>query len=96
MQRQTWDRFSIKAEVQRRGESLTGLAIDAGLEESACRVALVRRNIRGEQAIAAFLGVSVEDLWPDRFKAPKRKTIAERRRLASQNRSPSADIVEAA
>lgn len=96
MQRQTWDRFSIKAEVQRRGESLTGLAIDAGLEESACRVALVRRNIRGEQAIAAFLGVSVEDLWPDRFKAPKRKTIAERRRLASQKRPASADIVEAA
>ena len=96
MQRQTWDRFSIKAEVQRRGESLTGLAIDAGLEESACRVALVRRNIRGEQAIAAFLGVPVEDLWPDRYKAPKRKTIAERRRLASQKQASAVDIGEAA
>lgn len=93
---QRWDRFSIKAEVQRRGETLTGLAIDADLEESACRVALVRRNVRGEQAIAAFLGVSVEELWPDRYEAPKRKTIAERRRLASQKRSASADLGEAA
>lgn len=93
---QRWDRFSIKAEVQRRGETLTGLAIDADLEESACRVALVRRNIRGETAIAAFLGVPVEDLWPDRYKTPKRKTIAERRRLASQKRQVRTDIGEAA
>ncbi|HEY0328813.1 Ner family transcriptional regulator [Rhodopseudomonas rhenobacensis] len=93
---QRWDRFSIKAEVQRRGETLTGLAIDAGLEESACRVALVRRNTRGEQAIAAYLGIPVEDLWPDRHKMPKRKTIAERRRLASQKRDACTDIGEAA
>lgn len=91
-----WDRFSIKAEVQRRGESLTGLAIGAGLEESACRVALVRRNTRGEKAIAAFLGIPVEDLWPERYKAPKRKTIAERRRLARQKRRSCVDIGEAA
>lgn len=96
MQRQTWDRFSIKAEIQRRGETLTGLAIDAGLEDSACRVALVRRNFRGEEVIAKFLGISVEELWPDRYKAPKRKTIAERRRLASQKRAAGTDIGEAA
>ncbi|MGX7745888.1 helix-turn-helix domain-containing protein [Rhodopseudomonas parapalustris] len=96
MPRQTWDRFSIKAEIQRRGETLTGLAIDAGLEDSACRVALVRRNFRGEEVIAKFLGIPVEELWPDRYKAPKRKTIAERRRLASQKRAAGADIGEAA
>ncbi|MFT4275573.1 MAG: helix-turn-helix domain-containing protein [Rhodopseudomonas sp.] len=96
MQRQTWDRFSIKAEIQRRGETLTGLAIDAGLEDSACRVALVRRNFRGEKVIAKFLGIPVEELWPDRYKAPKRKTIAERRRLASQKRAAGSDIGEAA
>ncbi|NEW96947.1 helix-turn-helix domain-containing protein [Rhodopseudomonas sp. BR0G17] len=96
MQQKTWDRFSIKAEIQRRGETLTGLAIDAGLEDSACRIALVRRNIRGEQVIASFLGVPLEELWPKRYKVPKRKTIAERRRLASQKRAPDADIGEAA
>ncbi|KPF98837.1 hypothetical protein IP86_10990 [Rhodopseudomonas sp. AAP120] len=96
MQRRTWDRYSIKAEIERRGESLTGLAIDADLEKSACRVALVRRNIRGEKVIAAFLGVSVEELWPDRYKAPKRKTIAERERLARQKRDATPDIGEAA
>ncbi len=95
MQRPKWDRHSIKAEVHRRGETLTGLAIDAGIDESSCRLALCRRNIRGEEVIAAFLGVPLIELWPDRY-GEKRKTIAERRAEASQKRASAADIGEAA
>ncbi|WP_234826916.1 helix-turn-helix domain-containing protein [Rhodopseudomonas palustris] len=86
----------IKAEIHRRGETLTGLAIDAGIDEAACRLALCRRNTRGEKVIAAFLGVPLEELWPDRHGTPKRKTIAERRAAASLKRQGNSDIGEAA
>lgn len=67
MRRKRWNRHDIKAEVVRRKASLTRVALLAGLEPSACRVALCRRNIRGEQALADFLGVSVRVLWPERY-----------------------------
>ncbi|WP_024278030.1 helix-turn-helix domain-containing protein [Xanthobacter sp. 126] len=67
MRRRQWDKHEIKAEVARRGSTLTGIAMVAGLEPSACRVALCRRNIQGEQALADFLGVDLAVLWPQRY-----------------------------
>lgn len=67
MRRKRWNRHEIKAEVTRRRSTLTRVATDAGLEPSACRVALCRRNIKGEQALASFLGVEVSVLWPERI-----------------------------
>lgn len=67
MRRKRWGKHEIKAEVMRKRSTLTRVATEAGLEPSACRVALCRRNIRGEQALAAFLGVGIEELWPERF-----------------------------
>lgn len=67
MRRKRWNRHEIKAEVTRRRSTLTRVATDAGLEPSACRVALCRRNIKGELALASFLGVDVSVLWPERF-----------------------------
>ncbi|MDQ2084556.1 helix-turn-helix domain-containing protein [Xanthobacteraceae bacterium Astr-EGSB] len=65
-----WDRHAIKAEVHRRGLTLLGIAQAAGLEPSACKVALRRRNYRGEAAIAAALGIDPSVLWPDRYRRP--------------------------
>lgn len=57
----------IKAMVWMKGGTLTLVAQRAGLEESACRAALVRCVPKADQAIAKFLGVSLHDLWPDRY-----------------------------
>jgi Ner family transcriptional regulator len=63
-----WDRHAILAAVKRRGGTLTKIATDAGLERSACRVAMLRRHRKGEAAIAAFLTLPVSVLWPDRYR----------------------------
>ncbi len=64
---QKWDRHSIRAELNRRGYTLTGLALDHGLYESACRQALDGRSLAGAQVIAKALGLTVQELWPDRY-----------------------------
>ena len=61
------DRHAIIAEIHRRGSSLRKLALAAGLEPSACRVALHRRHRAGERVIADELGISPATLWPDRY-----------------------------
>ena len=38
-----WDRYSIAAEVKRRGSSLKQVALDAGLSATACIKALERQ-----------------------------------------------------
>ena len=65
-----WDRYAIKAEINRQGKTLDRLARDADLAPSACRVALVSPQLGGEIAIATFLGVDPAELWPDRYRAP--------------------------
>ena len=42
-----WDRHTILAEIRRRGMTLSGIAEDAGLEGSACRHGIARRNRNG-------------------------------------------------
>lgn len=65
-----WDRHAIRAAVHRGGKSLTRLARDAGVFESACREALVRPCTTGERLIAEFLHVPLHELWPERYAAP--------------------------
>lgn len=62
-----YDRHAIKAAIHRKGMTLTRLAVEAGLDPAACRMALARRNFAGEKAIATFLGVELYKLWPDRY-----------------------------
>lgn len=62
-----WDRYRIAAEVKRRGSTLGAISINAGLAEPACRNALVLKSQSAERAIAAFLGVPLHELWPDRW-----------------------------
>lgn len=57
-----WDRHSLRSEVTRRGTTLTAIAQAAGLESSACRTALTRRNRAGEQALADTEMVSLYEV----------------------------------
>ena len=62
-----WDKHAIKAEIHRRGATLRSLETDFGLETNTCAVALDRPFPKAERAIAAFLGLRLHDLWPDRY-----------------------------
>jgi len=67
MDTQGWHREDIKAAIRKRGITVTELSELNGLEAAACRAALIRGHIRGEQVIASFLGVAARELWPDRY-----------------------------
>lgn len=70
------DRHEIRARIYRKGKTLTEVALDAGLSESACRAALIRPLPSGEAAIAEFLDTTVQELWPERYPTlptPRRK-----------------------
>jgi len=62
-----WHPEDIKAEVRKRGTTLTKLATDHGSHESLCRAALSRPSPAGEQIISAFLNVPPQQLWPTRY-----------------------------
>lgn len=91
-----WDRHSIRAELARRGFTLTGLALDNGLYESACRQALDGRSLAGAQVIAAALGLTVQELWPDRYLRRRAQSATAPTAPASPKCAARADRGEAA
>ena len=62
-----WDRHAIVAEMHRRGMTLTGLAKIHGLNPNNFRKVWGCTHRKAEGAIASFLGVPVEQLFPDRY-----------------------------
>ena len=62
-----WDPKVIKAELIKRGSSLSRAGYVGSLSESACRVALNRPLPSGERAIAEELGVDVREIFPERY-----------------------------
>jgi len=70
MTRKKWDRHAIIAEVHRRGETLANLSRHAGIYPTGMSCMLSgRRWPKAEKALAQFLGVPVEELFPDRYRA---------------------------
>lgn len=65
----TWDKHEIKAELGRRGVTLTAIGHRYGLSPSAVRMTLSRKPAitSADQAIADVLGVPLHVLWPDRY-----------------------------
>ncbi len=63
-----WDRFAIKAEIERRGLTLTGIANGAGLYEGACRQGLIGNSRRGAEAIALALDIPFRTLFPTLYR----------------------------
>jgi Ner family transcriptional regulator len=66
-----WHRADIRAAVEKKGETLTSLALKNGLPDWACRRALRGRHIPGETAISSCIEVPLWVLWPGRWRAPR-------------------------
>lgn len=93
-QEKTWDRHSIKAEVERRGMNLTGIAKDANLYESACRQGLLGTSRPGAQAIADALGLPFETLFHDLYKRGHNSEANLSLKTAPKSRQNSTNVVD--
>ena len=78
-----WDRHSILAEINRRGETFVSLEERYGLPPSSLAVALTRPFPKAEKVISDFLGVSVKALFAYR-NSPTRKKRTFRRKKNSR------------
>lgn len=71
---QVWDKHAIKAEINRKGKTLSDLAREHNLPESSLRSALVKPTLNAEIIISNFLGKPLFELFPERWtKDNKRK-----------------------
>ncbi|MGC5198600.1 helix-turn-helix domain-containing protein [Aphanothece microscopica] len=64
-----WHAEDVKAAVRKTGVSLTALARQHGLSESAVRMTLRRSWPRVEAIIARHLGKKPQAIWPSRYDA---------------------------
>lgn len=85
-----WHREQIKAAIRMRGVTLSKLATDKGMHESACRQALSRPSPAGEAIISEFLNVSLSELWPDRYAPNGRRYV--NRHVRVENRHDNASV----
>ncbi|KAA6405057.1 helix-turn-helix domain-containing protein [Candidatus Tokpelaia sp.] len=77
---------AIKAEINRRGGTIIEIAKDLGVTASTVSQVKNKHNKRAEAAIAAFIGKTALELWPDRYhKKPRQVSNAYRRFLATKN-----------
>lgn len=86
-----WHPEDIKAAVRKRGKTLSRLATEAGLDPSATRVVWTRPLHSAEQAIASFLCVPAQELWPDRYDpdgTPRHPRARRRHLSAAPGRRP--------
>lgn len=81
--RRAWVLFQLRI----RGYSLATIAKELGVSRQTVRLALVEPRARVEPAIAAKLGLRVQDLFPERFDNTGRRLHADRSRKPSRARS---------
>lgn len=83
---QGWDRFSITAEIHRQGMTFGELANRAGISLKTFSQVWTRANRKAEKAIADFLCVKPDVLWPDRYPIRSARILssANERSAASQ------------
>lgn len=95
---EAWDRFRIKAEVHRRGSTLTEIALAAGIAESSCRMALTGGSRKGALALSKFLKVPMHVLFPGlylRARSTRPETTSNQGKESRQKRSEPADAMRA-
>lgn len=65
----TWDRYAIRAAIQREGISLVELAKLYDVPASSLRVTLARDRpvVAADLVISDFLKIPLHILWPDRY-----------------------------
>jgi len=89
-----WDREAIKKELLRQNKTLTGIARDAGLYDSACRQGFIGSNRKGAEAIAEALGVPFREMFPDSYTRGRHdagETSSNQKPNASQKRAAAID-----
>lgn len=62
-----WHRADVVAALHKRGWSLRKLSVQNGLSEGTLKSALDRPYKKAEGIIAAAIGMSPEDIWPERY-----------------------------
>ncbi|CDZ32173.1 Hypothetical protein NGAL_HAMBI1145_09440 [Neorhizobium galegae bv. officinalis] len=90
----TWTRQAIKDELLRQNKTLTGIARDAGLNETACRQGFIGSNRKGAEALAAALGVPFREMFPDSYTRGRHdagETSSNPKPNASQKRAAAID-----
>lgn len=97
-QEPTMDHAAIIAALHRRGMTLTELALRNGFSPNFCRKVKKQTNYKAQQAIADFLGVKPEELWPTRYPKGKPRILdtAKFPPVASQKTGVVADSEKAA
>ncbi|QND45339.1 transcriptional regulator (plasmid) [Rhizobium lusitanum] len=94
-----WDRRTIKEELLRQNKTLTGIARDAGLYDSACRAGMIGASRPGAEAIAKALGVPFREMFPDSYTLGRHddgETSSNNKQRSSQKRDAAADRVRGA
>lgn len=64
-QKPGFHREQIKAMIRMRGSTLVRISTDAGMPHTSASAGLFRPFPKANRVIAAFLGLSLHDLWPD-------------------------------
>ncbi|WP_041375662.1 helix-turn-helix domain-containing protein [Polymorphum gilvum] len=90
MTKPRWDQHSIKAELHRRGMTLSALAESIDMKPNSFGHVWKRTNRKAEAAIAQFLEVPVEQLFPDRYPITTTRILSSRYapKATSANRAP--------
>lgn len=60
-------RAYIVAAIKAKGSTLSQLSINAGLHPRTLNNALDRKYPKGEKIIADFIGMPVNEIWPERY-----------------------------
>jgi len=98
MSKTKWDRHSIKAALHREGMTLTRLAEINDLNPNRFRTVWNNTHRKAEAAIAKFLNVPVQELFPDRYPIRSSRILSSKYddARASQKSPAPADIRSAA
>lgn len=86
--REDWHPEDIKAKVRKSGTTLTALAIQAGLSNSACRKSLTVASPASDKVISEKLNIPLHELWPSRYDATGKRIKNFHKRENSSPKEP--------
>lgn len=62
-----WHRIDIVAALHKKGLTIRGLSVQAGLSPHTLKNALIRPYPKGERIISDALNLRPSDIWPERY-----------------------------
>lgn len=62
-----WHRIDIVAALHKKGLTIKGLSVQAGLSPHTLKNVLIRPYPKGERIIAEALKIEPCEIWPDRY-----------------------------